>query len=408
MKTEIINVGSEILLGDILNTNARYLSSVLNKLGCSIYYHTSVGDNQKRLKKLINLALERSELIVLTGGLGPTLDDITREITSEALEIPLEHNPKIAEEINCYFKERGITMPKNNLRQAKVPRDARILHNSNGTAPGLLIETKNNIIVLLPGPPNELKAVVEESLLPLDLFKPMDSIVSTTIKTYGIGESQLVEKIEDLIQTQSNPTIAPLAKEDGVHIRLTYKGNQQYASHYFSKYKKRIDERLGNYIWGYDNQQLNQLIIDRCAQKKLNLSTVESCTSGAVSSLLTDVSGSSKVFWGGNIVYTDNCKKEFLSLNSDIPNGGVDKDITEQLAGQLYIKSGCDICLAVTGALGPSTPHNNVSVGDVFISTILKGNLKTSKFKFRGSRETIKSRVVYAALFKVLKEINTL
>ncbi|WP_353892020.1 competence/damage-inducible protein A [Proteinivorax hydrogeniformans] len=406
MKSEIINVGSEILLGDILNTNAKYLSSKLNEYGFSIYYQTSVGDNADRLKSILSLALNRSDFIFVSGGLGPTQDDITREVTSDLLGLPLELCDELAEEIGSFFEERGIKMPQNNLRQAKVPKGAKILKNSSGTAPGLLIEQNNKNIVLLPGPPHELKAVLEESLLPLKMFSLAKPILSTTVKTYGIGESQLVEEIEDILNNQTNPTIAPLAKDDGVHLRLTYKGDHKKAKEHFSKYKDLLNERVGSYIWGYDSQELNEIIIDTCIDKKLKISTVESCTAGAIASVLTDVSGSSKVFTGGNVVYTEGAKKEFLQSQEDIKNGGVEQNLTDKLAERLYHNTGSDVCIAITGALGPSSPHVDVSVGEIYISTLVMKNLKSHKFKFKGSRETIKKRAVLSALFCILKELK--
>ncbi|SES77560.1 competence/damage-inducible protein A [Anaerobranca gottschalkii] len=397
MVGEIINVGTELLLGDIINTNAKFISERLANLGIDLYYQTVVGDNSERLTTILKTALKRSNLIILTGGLGPTKDDLTKEVVAKTLKIPLILNYPCYQEIKRKFEKRGIYMPRNNIKQALIPKGAKILPNPNGTAPGIYLQFNKKHIFLLPGPPKELQPMFLNSVENLLINYSDSQLTSKIIKTYGIGESGLVKLIDDLLENQSDPTIAPLAKVDGVHIRVTTKKNFSD----LEKVVKIIQQRLKDHIWGYDDDQLDQLIVETMIDNKLSLSLVESCTGGAIASAITDIPGSSMVLDQSQVLYTLKSKSEFLSCNiADIPNSGIDYYLTEKLAKTILEKTGTDIGLAITGALGPTVP-SGVEVGEIYISTVNNYKSITKKFNYYGTRENIKERCVMTALHQL-------
>ncbi|SHJ56353.1 nicotinamide-nucleotide amidase [Anaerobranca californiensis DSM 14826] len=394
---EIINVGTELLLGDIMNTNGKFISERLAKLGIDLYFQTVVGDNSERLATVFKTALKRSDLIIFTGGLGPTKDDLTKEVVAKTLKIPLILNYQCYQEIKGKFEKRGIVMPRNNIKQGLIPKGAMILPNPNGTAPGIYIQYNKKHIFLLPGPPRELQPMFLNSVENLLINYSDGQIISKIIKTYGIGESQLVRLIDDLLEEQSDPTIAPLAKVDGVHIRVTTKRNLSS----LEKMVEIIQQRLKDYIWGYDDDQLGELIVERMINNNLSLSLIESCTGGAITSAITDIPGSSKVLEQSQILYTLKSKSEFLNCNiEDIPNSGIDFYLTEKLAKMSLEKTGTDLALAITGALGPTAP-SGVEVGEIYISTVNNYKTITKKFNYYGTRENIKEKCVITALHQL-------
>lgn len=397
MKGEIISVGTEILLGDILNTNTKFLSESLAKHGINVFYHTSVGDNGDRIAKVFQMAYKRSELILITGGLGPTKDDLTKEIIAKTLGLPLTLSLKWYHEMKGKFLKRAVKMPRNNIKQALLPKGATIIPNENGTACGIYIQNEGRHIFLLPGPPRELEPMFENWVSRKLKSFSHNELKSTVIKTFNIGESKLVEIIDDLIENQTDPTIAPLAKRDGVHLRVTTRDNLTG----LKKTTKEIENRIGQYIWGYDEQELNTFVVEKMIANNLTLSLVESCSGGHIASSITDVSGSSKVLNQSQVLYTSLSKAEFLNCHiEEIPKDGIDYNLTQKLALESLSKCKTDISLAITGALGPTAPEG-VEVGEVYISVANKGNVQTTKFNFYGSRESIKERCVITALHQL-------
>ncbi len=361
MRGEILSVGTELLLGDILNTNTQYLSKQLAQLGVNIYYQISVGDNPKRLQEVVKNSLNRSDILIVTGGLGPTKDDITKETISKVLKLPLALNHSWLKEIRRLFKLRNVKMPSNNIKQALLPKGSKVLPNSNGTACGMYINVNDKHIFLLPGPPREMIPMFLEQVVPIISNLSLRIIISKVIKTYGIGESKLVEIIDDLIENQDDPTIATLAKPDGIHIRVTTN------SHKNNIYGivKVIEERLHGFVWGYDDIELNRKIITSMLDLNLTLSLVESCTGGAITSQLTDVPGSSRAIINGSVLYTPYSKAKFLDTSIDnINSEGIDLKLTEHLALASKSKFDTDLSLAITGALGPTAPKG-VEIGDL-------------------------------------------
>lgn len=401
MKAEIISVGTELLLGDIVNTNAVFISKKLAEIGIDVYYQSVVGDNRQRLTLVFKEALGRSDIVILTGGLGPTKDDLTKEVIAKAMNLPLTLNISWLREIERMFKKRKTKMPVNNIKQALVPKGSCIIFNNNGTACGIEISKNGKLIYLLPGPPRELEPMfieITEKLRHLSSSK----LVSRVIKTYGIGESKMVEHIDDILSNQTDPTIAPLAKKDGVHLRVTTKSN----IHGLKVVTNEILHRIGEYVWGFDDEQLNEKIIKQMGENNLTLSIVESCTGGAIASTLTDVSGSSKILLESQVLYTEKAKARYLNTSvENIPLGGIDLSLTESLALKSLKINNSTLSLAITGALGPSAPLG-INVGRAYISIAYKEKVTTKEFNLSGTRENIKERCVFASLHLILQKFG--
>ncbi|QNO16495.1 competence/damage-inducible protein A [Alkalicella caledoniensis] len=404
MKGEIIAVGTELLLGDIVNTNAQFISQKCAFIGLNIYYHTSVGDNSSRLATVLHSSLSRSDVIIITGGLGPTKDDLTKEVVAKVLNKPLKLNWQWYKTINKIFSKRATIMPSNNIKQALIPKGAEILTNKNGTACGIYINSHGKHLFLLPGPPREMFPMFEDKVLPklFELEENLGRIHSRVIKTYGIGESALVEKIDDIITNQTDPTICTLAKNDGIHVRITTNTDQDK----ITKTLSTVEMRLKEYVWGYDDDSVNQLIVKTLKDKKLSVSTVESCTGGAIASSLTDVPGSASVYTEGTVLYTEQSKANFLHCSlTEIPQGGIEEQLTIKLAKRAKEVFSTSIAFAITGALGPTAPKG-VEVGTIFMAIVLDNKIVSKEFKFYGSRENIKEKAILAALHLIYKNLN--
>lgn len=366
MITELVAVGTEILLGNIVNTNSAYLAEKCAQLGLSLYYQTVVGDNEQRMKDTIKTALDRSDVVILTGGLGPTKDDLTKEITAEVMGLPLVEDAHSRELLDAYLKQyekndaqRRIT--SNNYKQAMVPQGALVLDNHNGTAPGLIIEKNGKTAILLPGPPNELKPMFEEEVFPYLRKKQPEIIYSQMVKICSIGESQVAEEIQDLIEQQSNPTIAPYAKTGEVHLRVTAKAeSEKECKKLIKPVVRELKSRFGKNIFATEEKKtLEEAVVDMLKDQKLTLSLAESCTGGAIASRIVNVPGASEVFLQGMVTYSNRAKRKSLGVKKSTlkMHGAVSEKCAKEMA-----KGGCfvtktDICLSVTGIAGPGRRH---------------------------------------------------
>lgn len=306
MNVEILAVGSELLLGQIANTNAQYISQRLSQLGINVYYHTVVGDNRKRMLEALKIASSRADIIITTGGLGPTLDDITKETVAEYLGLPLVlHQPSV-DAIKEYFRSRNRICTQNNLKQAMFPEKAIVLKNSVGTAPGAIIEEDEKIYIILPGPPRELKPMFEKYVMPYLEGKSGEKIFSRVLRIYGMGESMVEEKVRDLLEKQQNPTIAPLASFGEVTLRLTVKCKRDQDPWPLIKpLEDEIRRRLGDAIYGVDDDTLESVVVDLLKKNDCTLATAESCTGGLIANRITNVPGASEVFLEGMITYSN-------------------------------------------------------------------------------------------------------
>lgn len=407
MITELISVGTEILLGNIVNTNSAYLSEKCAQLGLSVYYQTVVGDNEERMKAVIKTAMERSDVVILTGGLGPTDDDITKEVTAELMEMPLVEDGHWKGIMEAYLLQyqknnpnRRITL--NNYKQAMVPQGAVVLDNHNGTAPGLIMEKDGKTAILLPGPPNEMKPMFEESVFPYLRAKQPEIIYSQMIKICQIGESQVADEIADLITAQTNPTIAPYAKTGEVHLRVTAKSESEEAcKKLIQPVVEELKRRFGNYIFAENEKKtMEEAIVDLLKEKKMTLALVESCTGGMIASRMVNVPGVSDVFLDGLVTYTDRAKRIFTDVKKETLKtvGAVSEKCAKEMAKGGRLASKADICLSVTGFAGPDGGTEETPVGTVFVGCSMKGKTKVREFHFTGNRTKIREQTTAHAL----------
>ncbi|MCR2042713.1 competence/damage-inducible protein A [Anaerosalibacter massiliensis] len=410
MKSEIISVGSELLLGNTINTNATFISMKLAELGIDIFYHTVVGDNANRLKDVTKLAISRSDLIIYTGGLGPTKDDLTKEVVSETLGIELELNNIYLKNIKEYFKKKNAKMTENNIKQAYIPKGGKILNNDIGTAPGVFLNRKGKKIVFLPGPPNEMKTMFNNYTVPL--LKQENIIKSKVIKTMGIGESSLEELIKDIIANQSNPTIATYAKQGQVEIRVTGKGrSEKEVNQLINPIIDKINKKVGNYIYSYNDESIEEVFFQLLKKNNMTVGFCESCTGGLVSSRFTALADASQVFERGIVAYSNNSKMEELNVNKDTleAHGPVSEETAREMALGLLNKSNVDIALSTTGIAGPTGGTKTKPLGLVYIGLATKNENYAIKTFFTGDRNSIQRKAankVFAEGRKYLLKIN--
>lgn len=374
INAEIIAVGTEIMLGDINNSHAKYISEMLGGLGINVCYHTAVGDNPKRLKEVFSSALMRSDLIITTGGLGPTDDDLTKETVCEIAGVPLVEDKKAAERIKEYFAKSGRDCPECNKKQALVPDGAIILYNENGTAPGLILEAQNRIkiIIMLPGPPNELHPMFEQQVVPYLKLISQDVIHSVNLKTVGIGESRIQQLLDDILGAE-NPSIALYASPNEVRIRITAKAESlEKAKEMIAPVREEIEQRLGDAIYTDSGETLAETVVRLLKQKGLKVSTAESCTGGLIAEKITNVPGASEVFEYGISSYSNRIKQTALSVSekSLYLYGEVSEQVAVEMAKGIKKKSGSQLAAAVTGFAGPSGGNRNNPAGTVYIAVI--------------------------------------
>lgn len=402
MIAEIISVGTEILLGNIVNTNAAYLAEQCAALGVSCFYQTCVGDNEDRLTETVKVALKRSDVIILTGGLGPTQDDLTKEVVSKVMRRKLVEDAKVKEMLGVYFAKRGIEITDNNWKQAMVPEKSIVLYNDNGTAPGLILEDGKKAAILLPGPPNELKPLFEKYVV--NYFKSLNPFVITSVmvKLCGIGESKVESMVEDLINEQGNPTIATYAKTGEVHIRITAKAeSEKDAMKLIRPLVKKIKTRCGEYIYTTEEDvTLEKSVVDLLLAHDLTVCTVESCTGGMVSARLINVPGVSEVYKFGHITYSNKAKRRIVGVKKRT----LDKytAVSAEVAGEMVkgaaMLAKADVSVAVTGLAGPDGGNEKTPVGTVFIACDVKGKTTVKEYHFNGNREKIRENAVAASL----------
>lgn len=402
MTVELISVGTEILLGNIINTNAAYLSEKCASLGLSCYYQSVVGDNAERLKEVLSTAVKRSDIVILSGGLGPTQDDLTKETAAEVMGKQLLPDEHSKERITAFFENRGSTPTDNNWKQALIPEGAIVIDNENGTAPGVIIEGDECKVILLPGPPAELIPMFEKDIYPyLSKLEP-GIIWSQTVKICGVGESRAETMIEDMLSGQSNPTIAPYAKTGEVHLRVTAKAaDAKEAKKLVKPVVKELKARFGTNIYTTEeNVTLEKAVVDLLEANKLTISTAESCTGGMLASRIINVPGVSEVFKSGYITYSNKAKRRMLGVKRPVLEkyGAVSKQTaTEMVKGAAFL-SKADVCVSVTGVAGPDGGTKEKPVGLVYIACSVKGTVTVKEYHFDGSRSKIRESTVSAAL----------
>lgn len=404
MKAEIITIGTEITTGSILNTNSKFLSSKLLELGIETCYQTSVDDNIERFKDAIDISLKRADFIVTTGGLGPTYDDITKEIISEALDLKLIEDKEMLKIIKEKFASLNKKMPLNNMKLAKRPENSIFLYNSIGTAPGIFIKKENKIIIMLPGPPNEMEPMFNNEVIPL--IKQDYYIITKSINLTDIGESQLEMELKDLINTDPEVYIATFAKENEVEIKIIGKGlNKENIENKIKYFTKIIEERFKDYIYGYDNVPIEEIVFNILKEKNYKIGFAESCTGGLISGKLCRIPGVSEVFDRGVISYSIKSKIEELGVNPlTIERFGVVSEETAiEMAKGLLNRKGIDIALSITGLAGPDGGTYDKPIGLVYMCISDRKKTLPIKCNFSGNRENIQNKAVKKAFFELRK-----
>lgn len=374
---ELISVGTEILLGDILNTDAQFLSIELARLGISVIHQSTVGDNRERLLAQLKEAADRSDIIILSGGLGPTPDDLTKEVCCEFFGKKMFLHEPTVEKIKTYFSTKGMKMAQNNLKQAMLPKDCVIFPNDNGTAPGMAIEKDGVHILVLPGPPRELKPMFRNCAVPYLMQFSDRIIVSHNIRTFGIGESLMAERVNDLFDAE-NPTVAPYAKDGEALLRVTAMARtKEEAENLCKPVINEIKSRLDGFVYGVDYTCIEEAVIEKLKEKHIKVATAESCTGGLIAKRITDVPGASEVFDCGIISYANEIKHRVLGVSEDDLNkyGAVSEPVARQMAQGALKVSGADIAVSVTGIAGPDSDSTNKPVGLVYIGLADRDNV---------------------------------
>lgn len=411
MIAEIISTGTELLLGQIVNTNAQYLAQELNALGINVYHQSVVGDNHCRMERALESALQRSELVITTGGLGPTLGDITKEVTAKLLDRPLYLHEPSAAAIKAHFAARGLIMTENNLRQAMIPQDAAVIDNERGTAPGVIVEAADKTIIHLPGPPQEVQWMFKYKVVPYltKRYELKTRIVSRVLKTYGITESALEEKIKDLVLKQSNPTIALLARSGEIHLRLTANGETlEAAQQLINNLESILRQRINDNIFAVDTETLETVLGRMLTAHKMTLATAESCTGGMISSRLTSVPGSSEYFLGALVAYSNEVKAAVLGVSSNTlaEYGAVSEQTAIAMAEQARQLFATDLAISVTGIAGPAGATVDKPTGLVYIAVAGKNGTVCSANHYVGQREGVRQRAVSTALYEAIRYIE--
>jgi nicotinamide-nucleotide amidase len=403
MTVEVISVGTELLLGNIVNTNTQYLAEKCAGLGLMMYYQSVVGDNEIRMEQSFRQAFERSDVVILTGGLGPTEDDITREVCAKVMGLPLSLHEPSRKRIEEYFVRTGRgQITDNNWRQAMVPEGAIVLDNDNGTAPGLIMEKDGACAILLPGPPNELVPLFEEKVEPWLKARCGETICSEMVKLCGIGESRAETMIRDLIDAQTNPTIATYAKTSECDIRVTARAaDEAQAKQLIRPVVDELYARFGDHIFTTDEKEsLEDVVVAELRRQNLTVTTAESCTGGLAAARLINVSGASEVIKSGFITYCDEAKAKMLHVPTELLEQytAVSSQVAEQMAIGGAQAAGADACLSVTGIAGPDGGTEEKPVGLVYVGCYLKGKTVVRELRLKGNREKIRQQAVMQAL----------
>lgn len=394
MNAEVLAVGTELLMGQIANTNAQYISARLPDIGIGVYYHSVVGDNPLRLKECLALSLSRSDIVVMTGGLGPTQDDLTKETVAEAMNRKLVLDRESLDKMEDFFKRLNRKMTQNNVKQAYLPERSYIIRNSNGTAPGCIIEEGGKTVVMLPGPPSEMRPMFEESVIPYLTEKSDFRLESRFLRIFGIGESAMESMILDLIDSQTNPTIAPYAKDGEVTLRLTAKYPKD-GSHedIISPVEAEIRKRLGNNVYSSENKNMEEVAAELLMKTGTTIALAESCTGGLVSAKLTDIPGISAVFDRGVVTYSNASKMQMLGVKQETLEkfGAVSEQTAVEMAEGVRRISGTDLGVSITGIAGPDGGTAEKPVGLVYAALAYKGGVTCKELRLWGNRSRIRN-----------------
>ena len=409
MKAEIISVGTEILLGDIVNTNAQYLSKELASIGIEVFHEEVIGDNEDRLLEAIEHGFNRSDIIITTGGLGPTQDDLTKETACKYFGMDLVKHEESYEALKEYFSRMNRELTENNLKQVYFPKESIILPNPNGTAPGAILEKDNKYIIILPGPPREMKPMFDNYVKRYLKSKGDGLIKSNVVRILGIGESMAATKLKDFIDEGVNPTVAPYAKEDDVILRISAKAKtEEEAQALIDPIKKQIIDILGEDYYGEgEDNTIEQVLVDLLLDNNITIVTVESCTGGMIASRLVSCSGVSQVFLEGAVTYSNEAKMRTVKVKKETLDkyGAVSEETAREMAEGIAKRAGADIGVSTTGIAGPDGGTNEKPVGLVYIGVYYKGKTEAYRYVFNGNRNKVRNRATVTALDMVRRKI---
>ena len=402
MRAEIVAVGTELLLGQIANTNARWMSEELAAIGVDVLHHQAVGDNLERIVASIRLAASRADVVLITGGLGPTQDDITRDALAVFLGVPMERHPEIEELLRQKFRAFGRReMPESNLRQADVPEGARAIIPDRGTAPGLVAEVDGTLLYAIPGVPEEMVEMMEGTILPeLAMMSGGTVVRSKILRATGIGESALAEQVDDLFEGSTNPTIAFLASAGEVKVRITAKaGSALEADAAIEPIAKEVVSRLGDVVFTTSDESLEETVVRLLRERGQRLGCAESLTGGGIGARITAVPGASEVFVGSAVVYTNEAKRSILGVSAETLDGPgpVSEETAREMAAGARRAFGTDLGLSLTGAAGPE-PHGGSPAGTVWIALIGEDVAHARTFTVPGQRDRVRRWAEQAAL----------
>ena len=399
---EIIAVGTEILLGNIANTDAQMLSQSLSTLGINVFWHTVVGDNPQRVRQAVDIARGRADILITTGGLGPTCDDLTKVAVAQAFGKELVYHEPSAQRIRERFAQRGTPVTENNFQQAMVPEGCTVLDNDWGTAPGVAFASGGTHVLMLPGPPRECEKMFRHRALPY-LQKLSDGVIaSRTVKTFGIGESAAEALLRDLMNALHNPTLAPYAKPTGTELRITaHAPTREEALRLIAPVEEQVKAILGDKVIGVDVDSLEEVCFALLKDRGLTVGTAESCTGGLLAKLLTDLPGSSAVFRGGVVSYTNGVKAGLLGVPQDLLDryGAVSPQVAEAMARGAKAALGCDIALSTTGVAGPDADDRGNPIGLVYLGLAWGDQCRVTEFRAGPvERERVRRQAAQTAL----------
>ncbi|XKE93483.1 competence/damage-inducible protein A [Metaplanococcus flavidus] len=410
MNAEIIAVGSELLLGQITNTNARFVSGHLAEIGINVYYHTVVGDNPDRLEQAIQIAESRADLIIFSGGLGPTKDDLTKETIARHLGTTLEMDELAMDSIEAYFERAKRPMTENNRKQALILKGSEVLVNENGMAPGMLYIHEGRVYILLPGPPHEIEPMFQFEAKPklVRMLNKENVIISHVLRFYGIGEAELEDRLDHILVKQTNPTIAPLASASEVTLRITAKTDTaEEAWKLIDETKKEILDVVGEYLYGYDDDSLTSRAVDLLKEQNKTISAAESLTAGLFQSELASIPGASAVLSGGVIAYNEEIKVSQLDIDAELlkTHGVVSEETAVAMAENVRRKFGTDFGIGLTGVAGPDA-HGGQPAGTVWIGISSESGSDAYRLQLSGMRNTNRIRTVKLALHYLIRTLS--
>lgn len=408
MKSAILSVGTELLFGQIVNTNAAFLSQQLNLLGFDVMYHYTVGDNPKRLQEMIQVAFQECDLILTTGGLGPTQDDLTKEIVCRTMGDQMKLHQPSMDRLVAYFKKQNREMTENNKKQAYLPSKATVFDNDAGTAPGFALERDGKHMICMPGPPREMMAMFTGKVLPYLEEKSESTIYYRMLRAFGIGESMLETKLLPLINEQTDPTLATYAKEGECSLRIASKrASRQEAKLAVDDMLEQVKAIVGEHIYSYDDEDLVNVVAQKLMDQNLTISSAESCTGGMFAASMTGISGISQVFDRSIVTYSNQAKMQELGVKEETlaAFGAVSEETAREMAEGLFKVSGSDICVSVTGIAGPDGGTAEKPVGLVFIGCHYQGNTICRKVQMRNVNRNWNRNYAVLSMLDVINKL---